>query len=71
MLCANLFACAPKNTPETNGTETPSSTETVFVKNGMKDIITPELKKELGMEGYEVDILLRYGNIWSNHDLFI
>jgi len=72
MLCSNLFACGSENTVETTDTETTSSTETSSAETGLKTIITPELKKELGLEGYEVDILLRNStSIWSNHDLFI
>ena len=71
VLGGTLFSCGNESSLETTDTTSLESTETESVETGMKGIITPELKNELGLEGYEVDILLRYGNIWSNHDIFI
>jgi len=56
----NISTSSDTSTP-VSGTENETETE---------EYISPEELEILELNGYEVDILLRAGNIWSNHDLY-
>lgn len=75
LLLASLIltaSCSSSPTDNPNDSEINSgeeTTETVTTDEGILSKLTPELKEELGLDGYEFNVLLRLkGDVWSLND---
>lgn len=75
LLLASLIltaSCSSSQTDNQNDSEITSgeeNTETVTTDEGLLSKLTPELKEELGLDGYEFNVFLRLkGDVWSLND---
>ncbi len=68
-LTASQFACGDTAGPQETTSDT-TTAETTQAETGIVSRLTPELKAELGLDGYEFNVLLRQeGFDWSLHDM--
>ena len=68
-LTASQFACGDTAGPQETTSDT-TTAETTQAETGIVNRLTPELKAELGLDGYEFNVLLRQeGFDWSLHDM--